>query len=269
VKDDFVPVFESGHVSPAELVARVRRRLREQGHPPVATSADPSFDLSRPDGLIDGWYEPEVFDGTTVRWTNRRFDFEAEVRDATHVAIEAALFPESGFAEVRARLRANDVPGAPFRLRTGWNSRLTPIPAGVTGRVHFSIDAGGSWSPAGLGLSGDSRELAILVRRLALVPFVRLPRFAAPPSPAPSASLLARIVRKLRRLLLGSELARKLQQVDDLAELERRLNETAGILEDRLLQLALVQAESAADALEREEEWQEELARKLLHFSGR
>lgn len=255
MKDDSIPVFESDYVTPAELLARVRRRLLDQVEPTISAPADPSFDLSKPDGLIEGWYEPEILEGRSVRWTNRRFDFEAEVRDATHVAIEAALFPESGFAELRARLRANDVPGAPFRLKTGWNTRLTPIPAGVSGRVHFSIDAGGSWSPAALGQSADPRELAILVRRLALVPFVQLPRFDLPP-PAGQRSLIQRIVRRLRRLLLGS----------DVVEVERRLNEAAAILEDRLAQLALVQAESAADAVEREEEWQEELARKLLNF---
>jgi hypothetical protein len=258
VKDGSVPVFESGHVTPAELLARVRRRLPESAVAALLAPADPSFDLSRSDGLIEGWYQPETFDGVPARWTNRRFSFEAEVRDATHVAIEAALFPESGFAELRARLTANDVPGAPFRLRTGWNTRLTPIPAGVSGRVHFSIDAGGSWSPAALGQSADPRELAILVRRLALVPFVRLPRFDASPT-ASRRSLLQRIVRRMRRLLLGS----------DVALLERRWNEAAAILEDRLTQLALVQAETAADAVERDEELQEDLARKLLNFYSR
>lgn len=257
MKDGSVHRFESGHITSAELLARVRRRLSETSAPALSTPGDPTFDLSKPDGLIEGWYEPEIFDGVPARWTSRIFSFEAEVRDATHVAIEASLFPESGIAELRARLRANDVPGAPFRLRTGWNSRLTPIPAGVSGRVHFSIDAGGSWSPAAVGQSGDTRELALLVRRLALVPFVRLPRFEV--TMHRRRSLLQRIVRRLRRLLLGSE----------IVEVQRRLDEAASVLEDRLTQLALAQAEIAADTVEREEELQEELARKLLNFYSR
>lgn len=277
--DSSQPVFRSGAVSPAELLARVRRRL-ELETAPVPTPAvpvDPEFDLSSGEGLLEGWYQAEVIDGAPVRWVARRFAFEAEIRDATHVLLEAAVFPESGLAHLRLRTRANDVMGAAVRLYPGWNYRLLPIPAGVTGRVHFLVDSGGSWSPP-----SDPRELSILVRRLALVGFVRLPRSAALPAvatslPAPPASLAVRVVRKLRRLLLGWSISESLVALEEsrarmrllqdrLAESERRFDAMAEILEDRLSQLARVDAETAADAAEREEEWQEEVARKFLQF---
>lgn len=279
--DSSQPVFRSGAVSPAELLARVRRRLELETAPTPTPSVavDPEFDLSTGDGLLEGWYQPELLGGATVRWAARRFAFEAEVREATHVLLEAALFPESGLAELRLRTRANDVMGAAVRLYPGWNYRLLPIPAGVTGRVHFFVDSGGSWSPP-----SDPRELSILVRRLALVGFVRLPRSrdvpvaaAAPAVGTPPASLLVRVARKLRRLLLGWNLSEGLLALEEsrariraleerVAESDRRFDATAEILEDRLSQLARVDAETAADAAEREEEWQEEVARKFLQF---
>lgn len=271
MKDGSQPLFRSGAASPAELLGRVRRRLESESAIPHLP-ADPRFDLARGEGLLEGWYNAEIHDGSTVRWVARRFAFEAEVREATHVLLEAAVFPESGLAELRLRIRANDVLGAAVRLHPGWNSRLLPIPAGVSGRVHFSVDAGGSWSPV-----TDPRELSILVRHLALVRFVELPRGGgAPPEEAdPSvarapAPLSVRIARKVRRLLLGWELSENLLSVEEtqrrLRALEDRFDSMAGIVEDRLCELARADAEAAADAAEREEEWQEEVARKFLQF---
>lgn len=272
MKDSSQSLFRSGAVSPAELLGRVRRRLRSES-PISHFPPDPRFDLVRGEGLIEGWYHAETLGGSTVRWVARRFAFEAEVRQATHVLLEAALFPESGLSELRLRIRANDVLGAAVRLHPGWNSRLLPIPAGVSGRVHFSVDAGGSWTPV-----SDSRELSILVRQLALVRFVELPRVGAlpgraEPPAAQSPALSVRIARKVRRLLLGWELSEKLVAAQEthrrLEALEERIllfDSIAGIVEDRLCELARTDAEAAADAAEREEEWQEELARKFLQF---
>lgn len=279
MKDSSQSSFRSGAASSAELLARVRRRLEAEAASVSFLPADLRFDLAKGEGLLEGWYHAEVHDGTSARWVARRFAFEAEVREATHVALEAAVFPESGIAELRLRLRANDVPGAAVRLRPGWNCRLLPIPAGVSGRVHFSVDAGGSWSPP-----ADPRELSVLVRRLELVRFVELPRSGgstagadAVPPEAPPTSLGVRIARKLRRLVLGYDLSRNLAGAGEvplkiraleerLKETELRLDSMAAIVEDRLTELARVDAEAAADAAEREEELQEEVARKFLHF---
>lgn len=272
MKDSSQSLFRSGAATPAELLGRVRRRLGSETT--IADlPADPRFDLARGEGLLEGWHYSEIHDGSTVRWVARRFAFEAEVRQATHLLLEAALFPESGLSELRLRIRANDVLGAAVRLHPGWNSRLLPIPAGVSGRVHFSVDAGGSWSPV-----SDPRELSILVRQLALVRFVELPRAGAlpgrtEPPPARPPVLSVRIARKVRRLLLGWELSEKLLAVQEtqrrLGALEERillLDSISGIVEDRLCELARADAEAAADAAEREEEWQEEVARKFLQF---
>ena len=273
LKDSSQSLFRSEAASPAELLGRVRRRLGSESTIPRCP-ADPRFDLARGEGLLEGWYDAEIQDGSTVRWVARRFAFEAEVREATHVLLEAAVFPESGLSELRLRIRANDLLGAAVRLRPGWNSRLLPIPAGVSGRVHFSVDAGGSWSPA-----ADPRELSILVRQLALVRFVELPRVGgalraeADPLVARPPSLSVRIARKVRRLLLGWELSERLLALEEtqrrLRDLEDRIlvfDSIAGIVEDRLCELARADAEAAADAAEREEEWQEEVARKFLQF---
>lgn len=278
MKDDSRVLFQSGAASPAELLARVRRRLEAESTGAFYVPSDPEFDLSTGEGLLEGWYHAESHGGATVRWVARRFAFEAEVRDATHVLLDAAIFPESGIAGLRLRTRANDVLGSAVRLSPGWNFRLLPIPAGVSGRVHFFVDTGGSWSPA-----SDPRELSILVRRLALVRFVELPRVggapaATPAAPAgPPASLGLRIVRRLRRLILGWDLSQNLLAVEEaqqrlrsveerLAETERQFNSLAAIVEDRLSQLARVDAETATDSTEREDELQDELARKFLQF---
>jgi hypothetical protein len=270
LKDSSQSLFRSGAASPAELLGRVRRRLGSESTIPHFP-ADPRMDLARGEGLLEGWYDAETHDGSPVRWVARRFAFEAEVREATHVLLEAAVFPESGLSELRLRIRANDVLGAAVRLHPGWNSRLLPIPAGVSGRVHFSVDAGGSWSPV-----GDPRELAILVRQLALVRFVELPRVGgdllgqADPRVARPPALSVRIARKARRLLLGWELSDRLLAVEEtrrrLGALEDRFDSIAGVVEDRLCELARADAEASADAAEREEEWQEEVARKFLEF---
>src|SRR5450759_29320 len=141
-KTGATPVFE-GPESAAELLARVRKRLAAAPPAPAGSRlpVDPEFDLSRSEGLLDGWYEPDLWGERMTRWVARRFDFEAQVGSATHVAIDALLFDTSGLAQLRGRIRANDVVGAAFRAMPGWNAIRVPIPAGVSGRVHFSVDA--------------------------------------------------------------------------------------------------------------------------------
>src|SRR5450759_59487 len=171
-KTGATPVFE-GPESAAELLARVRKRLAAAPPAPAGSRlpVDPEFDLSRSEGLLGGWYEPDLWGERMTRWVARRFDFEAQVGSATHVAIDALLFDTSGLAQLRGRIRANDVVGAAFRAMPGWNAIRVPIPAGVSGRVHFSIDAGGSWNPITAGVQEDDpRELSLLVGRLALIP---------------------------------------------------------------------------------------------------
>ncbi len=226
----------------------------------------------RPDPQFGaGWYEAETIDGVPVRWTSRRFEFEATVGEATHVELEAVLFPEAGFDSLTGRIVANDVPGISFTIWPGLNSLLLPVPGGLRGRLHFRIDTGGSWCPADKTGASDTRSLSLLVRRLAFVRFVELPRSSfRPPSsrPVPAGSKVFRGFRKIRRLLgFAWHLDDLNWQVEDLASnldaLERRLDETSALLEDRLSRLAEVDARLAAEAAEREETLRDDLARTL------
>ncbi len=249
------PAF-SGVESSAELLLRVQRRLASVGAVGAAERSDPVVDLARSDGLGSGWYDAETLDGLAMRWTQRRFDFEADVADATHVQVEACLFPESGLRSLTARMSADEIPGIPFLIRPGWNSLLLPIPGGRHGRVVFAVDAGGSWRPADRTGSGDDRELSLLVRRLALVRFVELPRFASDPAPSlsPRAGFPGRVLGKLRRLFsLDARLSLQ----------ERRLDEAMALLEARLTALAEADAQVEADLARREEGLREDVARTL------
>lgn len=277
-KTGATPVFE-GPESAAELLARVRKRLAAAPPAPVEARlpVDPEFDLSRSEGLLDGWYEPDLWGERMTRWVARRFDFEAEVGSATHVAIDALLFDTSGLAQLRGRIRANDVVGAAFRAMPGWNAIRVPIPAGVSGRVHFSIDAGGSWNPITAGVQEDDpRELSLLVGRLALIPLADLPRrphqpWAPPPFPGiPSARLtpiggpadppatfagaaaqreLRRFLGAIRRRLLGWEWTNRVSRLED---------------ENRELRRWIASTSARRDA--ELQKWQESIESWMNHF---
>lgn len=274
------PLFSSGVEGPSELLARVRRRLASENTGIDVVSQDPVLDLAKPDGLTGGWYDAEIIAGQTMRWTQRRFDFEAVAAEATHVNIEACLFPESGFASLTARISAGEVPGVPFVIRPGWNSVLVPIPGGRRGHIAFSVDAGGSWCPAGRTGADDIRELSLLVRRIALVRFVELPRFEHPPlapgaaergpGPRPTgvSALPGRILRKLLRL---ANIDVRVASIDNrvvalerrLGEMTPRLDETMALLEKRLTLLAEVDAQIEIDIAGREEALRDDIGRKV------
>jgi hypothetical protein len=181
---DEPPLFESAVAPPEELLRRARARLRGAAAPAVreADQTGGAIDLASGTALVGGWYQVEHWGETLVRWVARRFDFTADVGEATHLELEALLPEESGFAGLRGRIWANDGEGDAFRFRTGWNRLLIAIPAGVSGPVHFSIDAGGAWCPLNESVNDDRRELSVCVRRLALVRPVlpHLPAAAGP-----------------------------------------------------------------------------------------
>ncbi|MDX2169178.1 MAG: hypothetical protein SF182_19065 [Deltaproteobacteria bacterium] len=223
-------LFVSDVASPAELLQRAQARLLASGAAPaVAThQGDGAFDLASDAGLLGGWYYAETFSGEPTRWTQRRFQFSAEVGAATHLAIEALLPPESGFAELRARLWVDDRAGEAFRIRPGWNRVHVPLPSGLHGPAHFLVDVGGAWCPLTQSLSEDQRELAVCIRRLALVRFdlestLELPAPALAPDPparhaldaAPSDGLGVRANARPRRRL---EWLRTIDQIPDLQE---------------------------------------------------
>ncbi len=192
--------FQSSVESPAALLERVRKRLESSAAPGPARSPDAEFDLSRSDDLGPGWFDPEVQDGLAVRWTSRVFEFDAEVRSADHVLLECVLFPESGHRCLHARLWADGVPGGGCPIYPGSGRYFVALPAGTRGLARLTIDVGGSWCPHATGHSPDLRELGILVRRLALV--VYLPELAPP---ARNMTLVAKVRRKLRRVLFGTD----------------------------------------------------------------
>ena len=117
------PRFSSATESPAQLLARVRERLAREAAAdavPDRVAAAPRegpLDFASGRGLLHGWYSQEAFGDFTFRWTERRFGFEADVDDATHLRMEASLFPESGLRELRVRLRVDerDAGAAPIR----------------------------------------------------------------------------------------------------------------------------------------------------------
>jgi len=243
------PPSESSAERLAALLARVRRRLRDEGPAPVPAlpglPTDPVFDLSRPDGLGEGWFEPHTLDGRIVRWTSRRFEFEAEVNEATHAYIEAALYSESGFPELEAILMANGVRGSEFRIRPGWRRYLVALPAGLRGRARIVVDVGGAWCPHATGHAPDLRELGIRVARLALIPFLQLP---AAPEPASG---------------LREDVRRRLSGVPDLPGRLQHMESRIFELEERVRLLAEADRELGGTLNRIEQELREEIARQL------
>jgi hypothetical protein len=283
-------LFISAAVSSEELLRRARARLRASVEPPAdsaAGSTNLQIDLVSGAGLLGGWYSAEHFGDVPVRWTQRCFDFAADVGAATHVEIDALLPEESGLAELRGRLWVNDCAGDAFRIRPGWNRLLVPIPAGVSGPAHFSIDAGAAWCPLEQSVNDDGRELSMCVRRLALVRLelprapARRARSVAPPSapaPAPTAPAAAPLPRQhavpapasparrfdtLRALGRATELEQRIGECESaiagmIPGLEPRLSGTEARLRDveaRLqgmqsaLESALEEVENALSAL--------------------
>jgi hypothetical protein len=287
------PVFTSATENPEKLLERVRRRLKAGGTPepePPAVS-DRAPDLISGEGLLEGWYPPERFAGDAVRWTQQRFTFRANADGATHLLLEACLFPESGLPETFARLRAGEDAGPPVRVRPGWNRLLFALPATAAPATSFAVDAGGSWCPADSGLSGDDRELGLLVRRLELLRLTALPRFGdlAPPAVArarpaqalPGTGPLFRGAAKLRRLLLGWSLTETVERnaaevtrlSSDLDALRALSSEQARLLDEAMAAIEeTMQALMAEDERIRREastalrESREELARKIRHL---
>src|SRR5262249_34301101 len=158
-----IPGFRSAVESPQALMARVREILDNQGSAGFVSRSEGEIDLRALAPFGAGWFAPEQLGRDLIRWTSRRFEFEATAGRASHVLMEVCLFPESGLAELRMRLRVNDSLGGAARVRTGWNRVHLALPANTFGPSRFSVDAGGSWCPADSRASGDSRELAVAV----------------------------------------------------------------------------------------------------------
>ncbi|MFN2386935.1 MAG: hypothetical protein ABR576_11745 [Thermoanaerobaculia bacterium] len=288
------PVFTSATETREKLLERVRRRLRRTGAPESAAAAvpEPPLDLQSGEGLLEGWYAPEQVGGISVRWTQQRFTFRTKADDATHLLVEACLFPESGLEETFARLKTGDDLGAPVRVRQGWNRLLFALPAARPLPTSFALDAGASWCPADSGLSGDDRELGLAVRRIELVRLPALPRFAdlvppavraaLPPPVPPRSGPLFRAAAKLRRMLLGWSLTETLER--NAAEAQTLASELDGLRafsaqQARLLDEAMATITETVRALRAEDERirreaaaalresREELARKIRHLA--
>ncbi|HEX7579835.1 MAG TPA: hypothetical protein VF580_07530 [Thermoanaerobaculia bacterium] len=272
-----VPLFRSGVESPSQLAARVRRRVGS-GEASPRSGIDPEFDLSRGEGLLEGWYYPEIEGGRATRWVERRFEVEAEVCVATHVDMEVRLFAEAGFVELHARFSVNDENQAVFSIRPGWNNLLLPLPPGTSGRVHVAFDAGGDWIPAECGFSQDNRPLSVLVRRVAFVRFVELPLLVPGAIPevgeVAGAPVFPRTLRGrlLQRLLpkLTSRLSyheqRSVLLEQRLASIERLIADTSRLVEDRLVRLAESDAQTAAEVTRALDEIRESLGREVARL---
>jgi hypothetical protein len=282
-EDTGTPLFSSATESPADLLARVREQLNREAHrarrPTPAPGAPPEpFDFASGRGLLHGWYPPERFGDFTFRWTERRFGFEADVTDATHLRMEACLFRESGLQEMRVRLRVNDREAGTAPIRESWDPVYFTLPEGASERARFSLDAGSSWCPAGTGASPDVRELALAVRQVALVRLPALPRAPVAPAAVAPARPVFRAVRGIRRILLGRELTDRIERAEEenarlaarlaalegaLAEQARIGNEAAGRVEEAARILAREDARLREGIEEAAAQGRRELARKI------
>jgi hypothetical protein len=258
--DPFSPATRAvaGVASAAELLERVRARMRESSAVP-AVPGDAGPDLVTGRGLLGGWYD---FDAATgVRWVARVFEFGLSLNTATHLRIEALLAPESGFDELRARLAVGGDEADAFRVRPGWNDIVVPLPPGLQGVVHCTIDAGGAWSPFERDLNRDCRALSIALRRLEPVALVAFrppiatqvdadtpsPSVAQPvlvPAPIPSARTWR---QRVGTQILGVDLEARLETAAQAQRetLAAALTTAAATLESQGAMLAAQAAEIA------------------------
>jgi len=114
--------------------------------------------------LGSGWH-PLEHHKEPIRWTSRRADFLLRTEGRTRLIVEALSWGKeqvAGWVEVEGqRLGGFKVDGS------DWHELAFPLPpAGIGKATRGTIGTDEPWSPAALGLSADTRELGVAVRRI-------------------------------------------------------------------------------------------------------
>lgn len=114
--------------------------------------------------LISGWH-PLEHHAEPIRWTSRRADFLLRTEGKSHLVVEALSWgnePVAGWAEIEGRRLGGFEVDA-----SDWHRLAFPLPAARDGSATLgAIGTDTPWSPAALGLSRDTRELGVAVRRI-------------------------------------------------------------------------------------------------------
>ncbi len=114
--------------------------------------------------LGSGWH-PLEHHKEPIRWTSQRADFLLRTEGSTRLIVEALAWgkePVEGWIEVEGqRLGGFKVDGS------DWHELAFPLPkAGIGIAARGAIGTDEPWSPTALGLSGDTRQLGVAVRRI-------------------------------------------------------------------------------------------------------
>lgn len=114
--------------------------------------------------LGSGWHHLEHHK-EPIRWTSRRADFLLRTEGRTRLVVEALSWgrePAGGWVEIAGqRLGGFEVDAS------DWHELTFPLPrTGLGKATRGTIGTDDPWSPAALGLSADTRELGVAVRRI-------------------------------------------------------------------------------------------------------
>ncbi|HEV7670284.1 MAG TPA: radical SAM protein [Thermoanaerobaculia bacterium] len=114
--------------------------------------------------LLAGWYPLEHV-AEPIRWTSAKSDFLLRTKGRTRLVVEALSWgkePVEGWVEIEGRrLGGFQVDGS------GWHELAFDLPDLPGGEAtHGTIGTDEPWSPAALGLSADTRQLGVAVRRI-------------------------------------------------------------------------------------------------------
>lgn len=157
------PAREGVSIDPRSLGVMVRRALIGQvtDSVEIGTNDDPHLGV--------GWHEPEQ-PPASLRWTRQTAEVWLTAQGGeSGIVVEAGPGPVA-LGPVAVTLRCGDAT-ASFRLtEDAWTPLHLALPACEPGAsVLIEIDVDGLRSPAAQGLSGDTRSLGVMVRKVALV----------------------------------------------------------------------------------------------------
>lgn len=146
--------------SPAELLEALLGRA-----PSVI-----SFDNASQSWAFGGWHATELIDGTPVRWTKADAVFVLSAGPHGQLAVECATDPSLCAAEPLAlTLLANGAPVDTVTLTSPtWQTVTFSLPPHLRGvMARFALRPSRTFVPARVYGTNDTRELGVMVRRIA------------------------------------------------------------------------------------------------------